>query len=82
MARRRMYGSASDSIRMAVITRVSTPIFSSTSCSASALMTVRQHAHVVGGDPVEPFPAGGGAADDVAAADHQRQLARPARAPP
>ena len=40
MARRRMYGSASDSIRMAVMTRVSTPIFSSTSWSASALMTV------------------------------------------
>ena len=40
MARRRMYGSASDSIRMAVMTRVSTPIFSSTSCSARALMTV------------------------------------------
>jgi hypothetical protein len=39
-ARRRMYGSATDSIRMAVITRVSTPIFSSTSCRASALMTV------------------------------------------
>ena len=40
MARRRMYGSASDSMRMAVMTRVSTPIFSSTSCSASALITV------------------------------------------
>ena len=40
LARRRMYGSASDSMRMAVITRVSTPFFSSTSCSARALMTV------------------------------------------
>ena len=39
-ARRRMYGSASDSIRMAVMTRVCTPIFSSTSCMARALMTV------------------------------------------
>ena len=40
MARRRMYGSATDSMRIAVITRVLTPTFSSTSCSASALMTV------------------------------------------
>ena len=36
-----------------------------------------QHPHVVGGDPVEPFPAGGGPADDVAAADHQRQSCTP-----
>ena len=33
-----------------------------------------QHAHVVGGDPVEPLAARGGAADDVAAADHEREL--------
>ena len=33
-----------------------------------------QHAHVVGGDAVEPFPAGRGAADDVAAAHHQREV--------
>ncbi len=41
-----------------------------------------QHAHVVGGDPVESLAAGGGPANDVAAADHERQAARPARGPP
>ena len=40
MARRRMYGSASSSMRMAVMTRVSMPLRSSTSCTASALITV------------------------------------------
>jgi hypothetical protein len=40
MARRRMYGSATDSIRIAVMTRVCMPNCSSTPCSASALMTV------------------------------------------
>ena len=35
-----MYGSATDSMRIAVMTRVSTPIFSSTSWSARALITV------------------------------------------
>jgi len=40
IARRRMYGSASDSIRIAVMTRVWTPTFSRMSCMASALITV------------------------------------------
>jgi len=40
MARRRMYGSAISSIRIAVITRVSTPFRSRRSWTASALMTV------------------------------------------
>ncbi len=40
MARRRMYGSATWRISMAVITRVGTPAFSSASCIASELMTV------------------------------------------
>jgi hypothetical protein len=35
-----MYGSASSSIRIAVMTRVSTPFFSRMSWSASALMMV------------------------------------------
>ena len=35
-----MYGSASSSMRIAVMTRVSTPLRSSTSCTASALITV------------------------------------------
>ncbi len=40
MARRRMNGSATARISIAVATRVVTPICSSASCSASALMTV------------------------------------------
>ena len=40
IARRRMYGSATWRISMAVITRVGTPAFSSASCMASELMTV------------------------------------------
>ena len=40
MARRRMYGSATVSIRMADMSRVSTPIASSVSCSARPFMTV------------------------------------------
>ena len=39
-ARRRMYGSATWAIWIAVITRVGWPFFSSASWSASALMTV------------------------------------------
>ena len=40
MARRRMNGSATSCISMALITRVCAPCFSSASCSASALITV------------------------------------------
>ncbi len=40
IARRRMNGSATARISIAVTTRVVTPICSSASCSASALMTV------------------------------------------
>src|ERR1043166_7337620 len=39
-ARRRMYGSANSSIRIAVMTRVSIPLRSSTSCTANALITL------------------------------------------
>jgi hypothetical protein len=39
-ARRRMYGSANSSMRMAVMTRVSRPLRSRTSWSARALITV------------------------------------------
>ena len=39
-ARRRMYGSAISSMRIAVMTRVSMPFRSRTSCTASALITV------------------------------------------
>ena len=34
----------------------------------------RQHPHVVAGDAVDSLVAGGDAADDVAAADHDREL--------
>src|ERR1700693_4795989 len=40
IARRRMYGSATWCICIAVMTRVGTPVFSSASCRAMALMTV------------------------------------------
>src|SRR5580704_17253191 len=40
IARRRIYGSATSCISIAVITRVGTPCFSSASCNASALITV------------------------------------------
>src|SRR5205085_10074536 len=34
----------------------------------------RQHAHVVGGRPVEPLRCGGHAAEDIATADHDTQF--------
>ena len=40
MARRRMYGSATSFMPMAVMTRVGTPAFSSASWSARPFMTV------------------------------------------
>jgi len=40
IARRRMYGSATSFMAMAVITRVGTPTRSRASCSASPFMTV------------------------------------------
>ena len=74
MARRRMNGSATARISMAVTTRVSTPCCSSASCSARRVDDRRQHAHVVGGGAVHAAHAGRQAAEDVAAADDDGRL--------
>ena len=74
MARRRMNGSATDRISIAVRTRVGTPWCSSPSCSASAVHHGGEHAHVVGGGAIHAPRAARHAAEDVAAADDDGDL--------
>ena len=74
MARRRMNGSATARISMAVTTRVLTLCCSSASCSARRVDHRGQHAHVVGGGAIHAARARGDAAEDVAAADDDGRL--------
>ena len=59
---------------MALCTRVGQPSFSSASCNASALMIVRQHAHVIAGGALDAAFAAGQAAENVPAADDNHHL--------
>ena len=74
IARSGMYGSATCAMLIAVWTRVGWPSPSSASCSASAVDHGGEHAHVVGAGAVHAARRAGHAAEDVAAADHDRDL--------
>ena len=76
MARRRMYGSATLSMRMAVCSRVSHAEALEGVLQGQAVDDGGEHAHVVGGRLLDDLAAGGelGAAEDVAAADDDGQL--------
>ena len=74
MARRRMNGSATARISIAVSTRVGTPCVLERVLQRQRVDHGRQHAHVVGGRAIHAARAGGQAAEDVAAADHDRGL--------
>ena len=76
MARRRMYGSATVSMRMAVMQpRLAVEAFQGV-LQGQAVEDGGQHAHVVGGGLLDDLAAGAelGAAQDVAAADDDGQL--------
>ena len=69
MARRRMNGSATARISIAVTTRVDDALLLERVLQRQRVDHRRQHAHVVGGRAVHAARAGGDAAEDVAAAD-------------
>ena len=73
MARRRMNGSATARISMAVATRVGTPLFERV-LQRQRVDDRREHAHVVGGRAVHPARARRQAAEEVAAADDDGRL--------
>ena len=60
---------------MADSTRAGTPSCSSAFCKRQRVHDGRQHAHVVGGGAVHALGGAGEAAEDVAAADHDGDLA-------
>ena len=76
MARRRMYGSATVSMRMAVCRRVSHVEALQGVLQGQAVEDGGEHAHVVGGGLLDDLAAGAelAAAQDVAAADDDGQL--------
>ena len=76
VARRRMYGSATVSMRMAVCRRVSQSQAFQGVLQGQAVEHGGQHAHVVGGGLLDDLAAGAelGAAEDVAGADDDGQL--------
>ena len=74
MARRRMNGSATARISMAVTTRVTTPVLLERVLQRERVDDGREHAHVVGGRAVHAARARRQAAEDVAAADDDAGL--------
>ena len=74
IARRRMNGSATARISIAVCTRVGTSALLERVLQRQGVDHRGEHPHVVAGHPVDALVAGRDAADDVAAADHDRQL--------
>ena len=74
MARRRMNGSATARISIAVTTRVTHALLLERVLQRQRVDDRRQHAHVVGRRAVHPAGAGRDAAEDVAAADDDGRL--------
>ena len=74
MARRRMNGSATARISMAVTTRVKHVLLLERVLQREGIDDRRQHAHVVGSRAVHAARAGRQPAEDVAAADDDRGL--------
>ena len=74
MARRRMYGSATWCISIAVITRVGTPCFLERVLQRQGVDHGGEHAHVIPSHAIHIFGGGGHSTKEVAAADHQSDL--------
>ena len=79
MARRRMYGSAISSMRIAVMTRVSSSPSLEHVLHGERVDHRAEHSHVVGADAVHSHLGELRAANDVAAADHQADAGAHAR---
>ena len=74
MARRRMYGSATSFMPIAIMTRVGIACLLQRVLQRQAVHDGREHAHVVAGGAVHAARGGGQAAEDVAATDHDGDL--------
>jgi hypothetical protein len=74
MARRRIMGSATVGMLMALSTRVWTPCAFQGGLQGQGVDDRGQHAHVVAGRALHAAALPGGAAEDVAAADHDGHL--------
>ncbi len=74
MARRRMNGSATFCISIAVCTRVDDAALLELALQREAVDDGGEHSHVIRGRAIHPAMTGGESAPDVAAADDDRDL--------